>query len=78
MRLQPRPDGGTRLIYSSTVVRPRMWMAFLAMLGRPGKQHLQSLKAHVEGSPDDSLFGVSAKRMEAARKAPQQCHCAEP
>lgn len=78
MLLQPRADGGTRLTFKSTVVRPKMWMAFLTMLGRPGKQHLRSLKAHVEGTPDDSLFGISAKRIEAARNAPQRCSCPEP
>ena len=77
MLLQPRADEGTRLIFRSTVVRPKIWMAFLTLLGRPGKQHLRSLKAHLEGTPDDSLFGVSAKRIEAARNASRQCSCPE-
>lgn len=78
MLLQPRAGGGTRVTFKSTVVRPKMWMAFLALLGRPGKEHLRSLKAHLEGTPDESLFGISAKRIEAARNAPRQCSCPEP
>ena len=74
--LEPLAGGGTRLRFRSTVVRPRMWMAFLTVLGRPAKEHLRSLKAHLEGTPDESLFGISAKRMEIARNAPQRCSCA--
>jgi hypothetical protein len=77
LQLQPLPRGGTRLTYASTVVRPRMWLAFLTMFGRPAKEHLQSLKAHVEGTPDESLFGISAQRTEAARNAPKHCSCTE-
>jgi hypothetical protein len=78
MLLHPLAGGGTRLTFRSTVVRPKMWMAFLTMLGRPAKEHLRSLKAHLEGTPDESLFGIAAKRMEAARNAPQRCICTEP
>ena len=78
MLLEPLAGGGTRLTFRSTVVRPRVWMAFLSKLGRPAKEHLRSLKAHVEGSPDETLFGIAAKRMEAARNAPQRCSCPEP
>jgi hypothetical protein len=78
MRLDPLAGGATRLTCRSTVVRPKMWMAFLTMLGRPLKQHVRSLKAHVEGTPDETLFGIAAKRMEAARNAPQRCSCPEP
>lgn len=70
-------DGKTRLTFSSVGVRPKMWMAFLMLLDRPAKEHLRSLKAHLEGSPDESLFGVSAKRTELAREAPQYCSCPE-
>lgn len=77
MALHPLPGGGTRVTFSSTVVRPKVWMAFLTMLGRPAREHLRSLKAHVEGTPDDTLFSISAKRMEAARNAAQQCGCGE-
>jgi hypothetical protein len=55
-----------------------MWMAFLTWLGRPVKEHVRSLKAHLDGTPDDSLFGISARRAEAARNAPQRCSCADP
>jgi hypothetical protein len=54
-----------------------MWLAFLTMLGRPAKEHLRSLKAHVEGTPDETLFGISAQRTEAARNAPKHCSCTE-
>ena len=75
--LEPQAGGGTRLTFNSSVVRPKMWLAFLTMLGRPASQHVRSLKAHVEGTPDQTLFGISAKRMENARKAPRHCSCAE-
>lgn len=74
--LQPLDGGKTRVTFGSTVSRPRMWLAFLTWLGRPGREHLRSLKAHVEGTTDDSLFGVSAMRMEKARRAPRHCACA--
>ena len=77
MVLQPLGGGGTRLNCTSTVVRPKVWMAFLTMLGRPVKQHLASLKAHLEGTPDETLFGIAAKRMAAARSAPERCACPE-
>ena len=76
MALQPLAGGATRITCRSTVVRPKVWMAFLTRLGRPVKQHLGSLKAHVEGTTDTSLFGISAKRMAAARAAPERCRCA--
>jgi hypothetical protein len=77
MLLDPLAGGGTRVSFKSSVLRPRMWMAFLTMLGRPAREHLRSLKAHLEHTPDQSLFGISAKRMEIARNAPQRCSCAE-
>ena len=77
MALQPIAGGGTRLAFRSTVVRPKMWMAFLTLLGRPAKEHLRSLKAHLEGTPDETLFGIAAKRMAIARAAPQRCSCVE-
>ena len=76
MLLQPLA-GGTRVTLKSSVARPKIWMAFLTGLGRPGREHLRSLKAHLEGTPDESLFGISAKRMAAARSAPRRCECAE-
>jgi len=78
MLLEPIAGGGTRATFRSTAVRPRMWLAFLTWLGRPGREHLRSLKAHAEGRPDESLFGISAKRMEAARNAPTRCTCRDP
>ena len=77
MTLQPLAGGGTRLDYRSTAVRPKIWMAFLAWLGRPVKEHLRSLQAHVEGRPDETLFGIAARRMQAARAAPGRCRCPE-
>ena len=77
MILEPMAGGGTRVSFGSIVVRPKVWMAFLTLLGRPNREHLRSLKAHVEDTPDETLFGFSAKRMQAARHAPARCACKE-
>jgi hypothetical protein len=76
--LKPLAGGGTRVTVRSTAVRPKTWFAFLCLLGRPMKQELRSLMAHLDGTPDDTLYGIAAKRMEAARNAPQHCSCPEP
>ena len=78
MALQPLAGGATRVTCRSTVVRPKVWMAFLTWLGRPGREHLRSLKAHLEDTPDESLFGIAAQRMDAARRAPRRCACPDP
>jgi hypothetical protein len=75
MRLEPLPGGGTRVMYESAVLRPKVWMAVLTMMGRPVREHLRSLAAHLEGRPDETLFGIAARRMDAARAAPQRCSC---
>lgn len=73
--LEPLADGGTRVTYTSIVTRPKMWLALQLRRGAPGKEHLLSLKAYLEGTPDESLYGFSAKRIAAARAAPQHCAC---
>ena len=78
MLLTPLSGGGTRVTSRSAVARPKVWMAFLTKLGRPSQEHLRSLKAHLDGTPDNSLFGISARRMEAARQAPRRCSCPDP
>ena len=74
--LKPIEDGGgTRLTYKMIVDRPKAWLALLILLGGPIKEHLGSLKAHLEAMPDESLYGIAAKRIEAARNAPRHCGC---
>lgn len=74
--LKPIEDGGgTRLTYKMIVDRPKAWLALLILLGGPNKEHLGSLKAHLEAMPDESLYGIAAKRIEAARNAPRHCGC---
>jgi len=76
--LQPLANGDTRVSYVTTVFRPKALMAILVVLGGPAKENLRSLKAHLEGMPDESTFGISAKRIEAARNARAHCRCPAP
>jgi hypothetical protein len=76
-RLEPAAGGGTYLHAVSIVRRPKISLAISLLLGDPIGEHLGSLKAHLEGMPDESLFGIAAKRMEAARAAPSHCRCPE-
>jgi hypothetical protein len=75
--LQPLAGGGARVTVRTTVLRPKMWLGFLTFLGRPAREELRSLKAHLDGTPDETLYGIAARRMDMARSAKQNCSCAE-
>lgn len=75
--LQPLSRGGTRVTSRSVAVRPKVWFAFLTLLVRPVSEDLRSLKAHLDRTPDETLFGIAAKRMELARNARRHCSCPE-
>jgi hypothetical protein len=75
--LQPLAGGGTCVTVRTTVLRPKMWLGFLTFLGRPAREELRSLKAHLDGTPDETLYGIAARRMDMARSAKQNCSCAE-
>lgn len=76
--LEPLAGGGTRVTVGSTVFRPKLWFAVLNLLGRPVREELRSLRAHVDGTRDETLFGIAAKRMDLARTAPRHCRCGKP
>ena len=77
MGLESLAGGGTRVTIRSTVLRPKIWLGVLAFLGRPVREELRSLKAYLDGTADETLYGIAAIRMEAASNAPQQCRCPE-
>ena len=77
MALMSLASGGTRVTVRTTVLRPKMWLGFLTFLGRPAREELRSLRAHLDGTPDETLYGIAARRMDMARSAKQNCSCAE-
>ena len=75
MALQPIEGGGTRITNMSTAYRPKLWFAFVCWLGWPMKEELRSLKAHLDRTPDNTLYGIAAQRMANARAAKAWCSC---
>jgi hypothetical protein len=76
--LEPLAGGGTHVTVRSVVAGAKVWFAFLCFLGWPMKEELRSLKAHLDRTPDETLFGIAAQRMAIAREAPRHCQCPEP
>jgi hypothetical protein len=70
------PDGAAKVSLDIRVQRPKLWMAALLKLGGPVTQSLTSLKNHLEGRDDDTLFATARARIAAARLAPRHCGCA--
>jgi uncharacterized membrane protein len=69
------PGGGSRVVSVSRVERPKMWLFLMMRFGSPVSQQLESLKAHLEGQPDKTIYGTQVARIAAARAAPVHCGC---
>jgi hypothetical protein len=70
------PVGGSRVTSESRVERPKIWLFLMIRFGSPVSQLLESLKAHLEGKPDQTIYGTQVARIAAARLAPRFCGCA--
>jgi hypothetical protein len=68
-------NGHSRVTNSSTVTRPRVWLAALLKLGDPLGEHLRNLKAHIEGVEAGTIFEAGAARIAVARAAARHCGC---
>jgi Polyketide cyclase / dehydrase and lipid transport len=75
--IEPLVGGRCRVTNTSTLERPRVWLAALLKLGDPLGEHLRNLKAHIEGSPAGTIFETGAARIAAARVAERHCGCGE-
>jgi hypothetical protein len=73
--ITPLPGGGSSVTHAFTMTRPKIWLFLMVLFGSKLSQTLKSVKAHLEGTPDTSLYGTAVARRAAARAAPVHCGC---
>jgi hypothetical protein len=64
-----------KVTMSGMVKDPQLWLAIPALFGRPVKESLKALKAHLEGNEDKSISTNVAALTEVARFAQTHCGC---
>jgi hypothetical protein len=76
--ITPLPRGGCTVHLECAAERPKFWMGLLIKFGGPVTQSLGTLKAHLEGGSDNTIYATARARISAARLAPRHCGCAKP